>query len=74
MEITPELKQFALERTNVPKPYLRLQAGKWRGVIGNKGDPTYFSGTFNSEAAGQAALKKAYAERVKAFNLSLIHI
>jgi len=70
MEVTPALKQFALERTNVPKPYLRLQAGKWRGVIGNKGDPTYFSGTFNSKAAAEAALKKAYTERVKAFNIA----
>ena len=68
MQLTPQIREYFLQKEKVPKPQVRLLSGKWRVSLGNATDPIYYYEVFDTKAAADAAAKKAVNERVKLFN------
>ena len=68
MQLTPELKEYFLEKEKVPKPIVRLLNNRYRVSIGKATDPVYYYGAFDTKAEAEAAAKKAFNERVKLFD------
>lgn len=68
MRLTPELKEYFLQKEKVPKPIVRLLNNRYRVSIGKATDPVYYYGAFDTKAEAEAAAKKAFNERVKIFN------
>ena len=68
MQLTPQIREYFLEKEKVPKPQIRLLNGRYRVSLGKATDPIYYYGAFDTKAAAEAAAKKAVNERVKLFN------
>lgn len=70
MELNKELREYAFKLQKVPKPFIRFVGGKWRATLGKKSTagPYYFFGSYDSKTAAEAAVNKAYQERLKVFN------
>ena len=68
MVITPKIKKFAQSTQNLAKPYIRQSGPTWKVVIGQKGDPLFYYGSFPNKAAAEAAGKIEYNKLLKLFN------
>jgi len=60
--ITPKIKKFAQTTQSLAKPYIRQSGPTWKVVIGRKGDPLFYYGSFPNKAAAETAGKKEYAK------------
>ena len=67
MVITPKIKKFAQTSERLSKPYIRQQGPTWKVIIGRKGDPLFYYGSFPNKAAAETAGKKEYAKLLKVF-------
>ena len=67
MVITPKIKKFAQTTQSLAKPYIRQSGPTWKVVIGRKGDPLFYYGSFPNKAAAETAGKKEYAKLLKVF-------
>ena len=67
MVITPKIKKFAQTAERLSKPYIRQIGPTWKVIIGRKGDPLFYYGSFPNKAAAEAAGKKEYAKLLKVF-------
>ena len=67
MATTSKIKKFAQTTQSLAKPYIRQSGPTWKVVIGRKGDPLFYYGSFSNKAAAEAAGKKEYAKLLKLF-------
>jgi len=65
--ITPKIKKFAQTSEKLSKPYIRKIGPTWKVIIGRKGDPLFYYGSFLNKAAAETAGKKEYAKLLKVF-------
>ena len=67
MAVDSAIKKFTQKTQNLAKPYIYKKGPTWKVVIGRKGDPLFYYGSFPNKTAAEAAGKKEYAKLLKLF-------
>ena len=70
MQLTPEIREFFLQKEKSPKPIIRFLNNKYRVIIGKGTDPIYYYGAFDKKSDAVAAAKKENDKREKLFKES----